>query len=335
MPKIQFMTIERHILEGEKKHPEATGKFSGILSTIALAAKIISFEINKAGLVDILGFTDDINVHGERVKKLDMYSHDIMVKAMEYGGHLCIMASEEEEGIIHIPKHYEIGKYVLLFDPLDGSSNIDANVSIGTIFSIYKRVSQDGQPGTTDDVIQPGLEQVAAGYVLYGSSTIFVYTTGEGVYGFTLDLGIGEFLLSHPKIVTPKAGRIYSTNEGYYKYWHPGLKKYIKYLQDADDRHEIPYSGRYIGSLVADIHRNLLYGGIFIYPADSRFPSGKLRLMYECNPMAFIVEAAGGRASDGKNRILEITPTSLHQRCPLYIGSEEDVKLAEKFLAEG
>ena len=335
MPKIKFMTIERHILEGEKKHPEATGEFSGILSTKALAAKIISFEINKAGLVDILGFTNDTNVHGERVKKLDIYSHEILVKVMEYGGHLCIMASEEEEGIIHIPKHYEIGKYVLLFDPLDGSSNIDANVSIGTIFSIYKRVSNDGEPGTMADVIQPGLQQVAAGYVLYGSSTLLVYTTGEGVFGFTLDIGIGEFLLSHPNIVTPKAGKIYSTNEGYYKYWHPGLKKYIKYLQDADDRGELPYSGRYIGSLVADIHRNLLYGGIFIYPADSRFPNGKLRLMYECNPMAFIVEAAGGRATDGKNRILEIAPTSLHQRCPLYIGSENDVKLAEKYLAEG
>lgn len=334
MSKIRFMTIERHILEAEKKYPHATGEFSSLLNTIAFAAKIISYEINKAGLVDILGFTDETNVHGERVKKLDIYSHEILVKALEYGGHLCIMASEEEEGIIHIPKQYEIGKYVLLFDPLDGSSNIDANVSVGTIFSIYRRVSKAGEPGTNDDVIQPGLKQVAAGYVLYGSSTILVYTTGETVYGFTLDQGLGEFLLSHPNIKTPDKGYIYSTNEGYYKYWRSGLKKYIKYLQDAVDRNEKPYSGRYIGSLVADIHRNLLYGGIFIYPADSRFENGKLRLMYECNPMAFIVEAAGGRATDGKNRILEINPKSLHQRSPLYIGSKEDVLLAEKFLTE-
>ena len=225
---------------------------------------------------------------------------------MNHGGHLAVMASEEEEEIIHIPERHHIGKYVLLFDPLDGSSNIDANVSIGTIFSIYKKLSPDGDPGTMEDCLQPGHKQVAAGYVLYGSSTIMVYTAGDGVHGFTLDPAFGEFLLSHENIKTPKTANIYSLNEGNYKYWHKGLKKYITYVQDADDRRGKPYTSRQIGSMVADIHRNLLYGGIFIYPADRRSPNGKLRLLYECNPMAFIVEQAGGRAIDGKKRILDI-----------------------------
>jgi fructose-1,6-bisphosphatase I len=243
------------------------------------------------------------------------------------------MASEEEEEIIHIPEQHKIGKYVLLFDPLDGSSNIDANVSIGTIFSIYKRISPEGTPGTLEDCLQPGYKQVAAGYVVYGSSTILVYTAGHGVYGFTLDPAFGEFLLSHDGIQIPKSGRIYSINEGNYKYWHLGLKKYIKHMQ-ANDFNGKPYSARYIGSMVADIHRNLLYGGIFMYPADKRNKKGKLRLMYECNPMAFIVEAAGGKATTGKKRLLEVTPSELHERTPIYIGSEENVKILEKFLAE-
>jgi fructose-1,6-bisphosphatase I len=263
-----------------------------------------------------------------------MYAHDMMVRAMDHGGHLCAMASEEEEDIIHIPPHFHVGKYVLLFDPLDGSSNIDANVSIGTIFSIYKRVSPDNQPGTTEDCLQPGHKQVAAGYILYGSSTVLVYTAGSGVHGFTLDPAFGEFILSHKNIQTPKKAKIYSINEGNYLYWHPGLKKYIKYLQDEDKATDRPYSSRYIGSMVADIHRNLLYGGIFMYPADSRNPNGKLRLMYECNPMAFIIEQAGGRASNGKQRMLDIQPENLHQRVPIFIGSEEDVKMVEKFMAE-
>ncbi len=226
-------------------------------------------------------------------------------------------------------------KYVLLFDPLDGSSNIDANVSIGTIFSIYKRITpNDGSPGTLEDCLQPGDKQVAAGYIVYGSSTIFVYTAGEGVYGFTLDPAFGEFLLSHDNIKIPAKAAIYSINEGNYKYWRPGLKKYIKYIQDADDRGREPYSARYIGSMVADIHRNLLYGGIFIYPADKRNPNGKLRLMYECNPMAFIIEQAGGRAIDGSRRIMEIQPTDLHQRVPIYIGSKEAVDKVEHYLLE-
>ena len=334
MEKIKFNTLARHIYEEERKYPQATGELSDLLHDLSLAAKVISLEVNKAGLVDIIGFTGEENIHGERVKKLDIFANDMMIKAMDHGGHLCVMASEEEEDIIHIPPEFYLGKYVLLFDPLDGSSNIDANVSIGTIFSIYKRVSPEDGPGTMADCLQQGLKQVAAGYVIYGSSTIFVYTSGTGVHGFTLDPSFGEFILSHPDIKTPKKSKIYSINEGNYLYWHPGLKKYIKWLQEEDSKTDRPYSSRYIGSMVSDIHRNLLYGGIYMYPADSRNPNGKLRLMYECNPMAFIVEQAGGRASNGKQRMLEVQPTSLHQRTPIFIGSEEDVLLVEKFMSE-
>lgn len=334
MEKIKFNTLARHIYEEERNYPEATGELSDLLHDLSLAAKVISLEVNKAGLVDILGFTGDENIQGEQVKKLDVYAHEMMIKAMDHGGHLCVMASEEEEDIIHIPEEFHIGKYVLLFDPLDGSSNIDANVSIGTIFSIYRRVSPEGGPGTMEDCLQTGIKQVAAGYIIYGSSTIFVYTAGNGVHGFTLDPSFGEFILSHPNIRTPKKSKIYSINEGNYLYWHPGLKKYIKWLQDEDKVTDRPYSSRYIGSMVSDIHRNLLYGGIYMYPADSRNPKGKLRLMYECNPMAFIVEQAGGRASNGQQRTLEIKPTSLHERTPIFIGSEEDVLLVEKFMRD-
>ncbi|MBI5808033.1 MAG: class 1 fructose-bisphosphatase [Ignavibacteriales bacterium] len=329
----RFMTLPRHILEGEKAHPEATGELSTILLQLGLAAKMISLEVNKAGLVNIIGFTGDENVHGEKVKKLDIFAHEMLVKAMDHGGHFCVMASEEEEDIIHLPPDKKIGKYVLLFDPLDGSSNIDANISIGTIFSIYKRISPGDGPGTLEDCLQPGYKQEVAGYIVYGSSTIFVYTAGHGVYGFTLDPAFGEFLLSHDNIQIPKSGRIYSLNEGNYFSWPQGLKDYIKYLQ-ANYYDGKPYQARYVGSMVADIHRTLLYGGIFIYPGDRRNPKGKLRLCYECNPMAFIVEAAGGRATDGKQRILEKKPEALHERTPIYIGSEEDVLLVEKFLRE-
>ena len=334
MERIKFNTLARHIYEEERNYPHATGELSDLLHDLSLAAKVISLEVNKAGLVDILGFTGDENIQGEQVKKLDVYAHEMMIKAMDHGGHLCVMASEEEEDIIHIPEEFHIGKYVLLFDPLDGSSNIDANVSIGTIFSIYRRVSPEGGPGTMEDCLQTGIKQVAAGYIIYGSSTIFVYTAGNGVHGFTLDPSFGEFILSHPNIRTPKKSKIYSINEGNYLYWHPGLKKYIKWLQDEDKATDRPYSSRYIGSMVSDIHRNLLYGGIYMYPADSRNPKGKLRLMYECNPMAFIVEQAGGRATNGKQRMLEIKPTSLHERTPIFIGSEEDVLLVEKFMRD-
>ena len=333
MPKVKFMTLARFITEQEKLHPEATGELSKLLHDLSLAAKVISLEVNKAGLADILGFTGDINIQGEEVKKLDMFAHRMLFNAMDHGGHLCVMASEEEEDIIHIPKKFKVGKYVLLFDPLDGSSNIDANISIGTIFSIYNRISPDGEPGTLEDCLQEGYKQVAAGYVVYGSSTILVYSAGHGVHGFTLDPSFGEFLLSQENIRIPKKGYIYSINEGNYLYWHPGLKKYIKWLQEEDEASKRPYTSRYIGSMVADIHRNMLYGGIFMYPADSRNPHGKLRLMYECNPMAFIVEEAGGRASNGKQRLLDIKPESLHQRTPIFIGCEEDVKMVEEFIA--
>lgn len=332
MPKVKFMTLARHIIEGERMHPEATGELSDLLHDLSLAAKVISLEVNKAGLIDILGFTGNENVHGEQVKKLDIFAHDMLVKAMDHGGHLCAMASEEEEDIIHIPDQFNVGKYVLLFDPLDGSSNIDANINIGTIFSIYNRVSPDGTRGTLQDCLQQGINQVAAGYIVYGSSTMLVYSTGHGVHGFTLDPSFGEFVLSHEDIKIPEKGKIYSINEGNYLYWHPGLKKYIKYLQREDKATNRPYSGRYIGSMVADLHRTLLYGGIFMYPSDSRSPNGKLRLMYECNPMAYLVEAAGGRAINGKQRILEVQPSSLHQRVPIYIGSPYDVTVVEDFL---
>jgi len=330
------MTLPRHIEEGEKEHPEATGELSTILLQLGLAAKLISLEVNKAGLVEILGFTGGENVHGEKVKKLDIYAHEMLIKAMDHGGHFCVMASEEEEDIIHLPPHQKIGKYVLLFDPLDGSSNIDANISIGTIFSIYKRTSSGNGPGTLEDCLQEGYKQVVAGYIVYGSSTMLVYTAGHGhgVHGFTLDPAFGEFLLSHDNIKIPNHGRIYSLNEGNYFSWPQGLKNYIKYLQ-ANMFEGKPYQARYVGSMVADIHRTLLYGGIFIYPGDKRNPKGKLRLMYECNPMAFIMEEAGGRATDGKKRILELQPESLHERTPIYIGSEEDVLLVEKYLREG
>ncbi len=333
MAKKRFMTLPRHILEGEKLHPEATGELSTILLQLSLAAKVISLEVNKAGLADILGFTGESNVSGDEVKKLDIFAHETLLKAMDHGGHFCVMASEEDEDIIHLPPHQKIGKYVLLFDPLDGSSNIDANVSIGTIFSIYKRITPGNGPGTLEDCLQPGYKQEVSGYILYGSSTVFVYTAGHGVYGFTLDPAFGEFLLSHDDIKIPKSGRIYSINEGNYSSWNLGLKNYIKHLQ-ANKFNGKPYQSRYIGSMVADVHRTLLYGGIFMYPGDKRNEKGKLRLVYECNPMAFIVEAAGGRAIDGKNRILDKMPESLHERIPIFMGSEEDVTLVEKFLNE-
>ena len=329
--KKRLMTLGRHIAEGERQHPEATGDFSGLLSDLAIAVKLIWREVSKAGLIDILGTTNKTNISGDEVKKLDEFADETIYRAMDHGGHLCVMASEESEGLMEIPERYPVGKYVLLYDPLDGSSNIDANVSIGSIFGIYRRVTQGGK-GKVEDCLQPGYRQVAAAYVIYGSSTIFVYCTGNGVHGFTLDPSVGEFLLSHENIRTPKRGKIYSVNEGNFEKWDEGVKNYIRYLKTEDRSTNRPYSSRYIGSLVADFHRNLLYGGIFLYPADKSHPEGKLRLLYEASPLAFIVEHAGGRASDGHQRILDIMPASLHQRTPLVIGSEEDVIEAEEFI---
>ena len=326
-----LITIERHIIEQQKEYPQATGEFSALLYDIAFAAKVISREVNKAGLVDILGASGRENVQGEQVMKLDEFANEVIYKAMDHTGRLACMASEEEEEVIPIPNQFKAGKYVLLYDPLDGSSNIDVNVSIGTIFSIHRKVST-GERGTLEDCLQPGYKQVAAGYVIYGSSTMLVYTAGNGVFGFTLDPSVGEFLLSHNHIQIPKKGSIYSVNEGNYYKWDKNIQRYIDYLKTPDKATKRPYKSRYIGSLVADFHRNLLYGGIFLYPADASNPSGKLRLLYEANPMAFIVEQAGGAASDGYRRILDIEPKELHQRTPLIIGSYEDVRMAEAFI---
>lgn len=333
MQKHRVVTIQRHIVEQERLFPRATGDFTGLLWDLTIAAKTISREVNKAGLADILGLTSETNVSGDAVKKLDVYANERIFKAMDHGGHLCAMASEENEDIIPIPDEFPKGKYVLMFDPLDGSSNIDANVSIGTIFSIYRKKTT-GKDGTIEDCLRKGTEQVAAGYIIYGSSTMMVYTTGQGVHGFTLDPGIGEFLLSHENIKIPTKGKIYSINEGNANTWDEGTKKYVAHLKENDSPTGRPYSLRYIGSLVADFHRNLLYGGIFLYPADykdPKKPKPKLRLLYEAAPLAFIVEQAGGMASTGNGRILDVQAMELHQKVPLIIGSKEDVLTYERF----
>jgi len=328
-------TLNRHIIEQERRYPEATGAFTALLTDIALAGKIISYYVNKAGLVDILGKAGGMNIHGESQEKLDVFANRTMVRALVHGGQLCTLASEESEGIIPIPTDYPLGRYVCCFDPLDGSSNIEANVSIGTIFSIYRRVTPDGKPGTEKDILQPGKKQVGAGYIIYGSSTMMVYSTGSGVYGFTLDPSYGEFVLSHENLTIPKKGKTYSINESYFDYWDEGVRNYVRWAKRAVPEDGRPLNSRYIGSLVADFHRNLLYGGVFLYPGDSKTPSrkqGKLRLLYEANPLAFIVEQAGGKASDGYKPILEIEPSDVHQTSPLVIGSEEDVRIAEEFI---
>lgn len=328
MLQSHVVTISRFLVDQERLHPEATGAFTDLLSDIALAAKIISREVNKAGLVDILGRTGDENVHGEAVQKLDLYANEVIYKALDHTGHLACMASEESEGFMPIPERFAAGEYVLLYDPLDGSTNIDVNVSIGTIFSIHRKIT-DGERGKMEDCLQPGSRQVAAGYIVYGSSTMLVYTTGAGVHGFTLDPSIGEFLLSHPDMRIPDPpDRTYSVNEAYYHRWSRGQQEFVSHLKQDEQ-----FGSRYIGSLVADVHRTLLKGGLFMYPADRKNPRGKLRLLYEAAPMAMVVTQAGGRASDGRTDILDVHPTELHQRVPLYIGSKALVDQAEAFLA--
>ncbi|GAB4255737.1 MAG: class 1 fructose-bisphosphatase [Thermoleophilia bacterium] len=332
------MTLTRHIYEGERMHPEATGELTGILNQIALAAKIVSREVRKAGLAEILGFTGKKNVQGEEVRKLDTFANDVFMTAFSHLGHFCIMASEEVDEPIPVPvdDRPNGGRYSIVFDPLDGSSNIDANVSVGSIFAVHQKISP-GPEGTIADLLQPGRGLAAAGYVVYGSSTMLVLSTGHGVHGFTLDPSVGEFLQSHQDIRIPPRGTIYSANEGNYPYWSEGVRRFVSHMKQHDPATGRPYSSRYVGSLVADIHRTLLYGGIFMYPADSKDPKkshGKLRLLYECSPIAFLCEQAGGAASDGRRPILDIEPTEVHQRTPFFAGSLENVRAVERFIAE-
>ena len=327
-------TLGQFIIEKQADFSYAKGELSRLLRDIGIASKIVNREVNKAGLVDILGDAGSVNIQGEGQKKLDIFANDQFISALTSGGECCIVATEEEDEFVPIDSPVsKNAKYIVCIDPLDGSSNTDVNVAVGTIFSIYRRKSTDGN-ATLKDVLQKGTEQVAAGYVIYGSSTMLVYTTGKGVNGFTLDPSIGEFCLSHPDMKIPEDGAIYSINEGNYVHFPLGVKKYIKYAQVEDAHTNRPYTSRYIGSMVGDIHRSLIKGGIYIYPTTAASPQGKLRLLYECNPMAFIIEQAGGIASDGKNRILDVVPSSLHERISIFAGSPKMVKRAEAMMAE-
>lgn len=331
----KFTTLGEFIVEKQHEFPFASGELSQLLSSLRLAAKIVHREVNKAGLVDdIIGATGTENVQGEQQQKLDVYADEQFIYALRARGEVCAIASEEnEEFVVFDDELARNGKYIVLFDPLDGSSNIDVNVSIGTIFSIFRRLDIN-KPVGVEDFLQPGTEQVAAGYIIYGSSTMLVYTTGAGVNGFTYDPSIGTFCLSHPDIRIPDEGKMYSINEGNYNTMSPGVQRYIDYCKEENEEENRPYSARYIGSLVADFHRNLLKGGIYIYPGTEKAPNGKLRLLYECNPLAFIAEQAGGMATDGVRRILEIQPTELHQRVPFFVGSKGMVEKTHTFLKE-
>jgi len=325
-------TLVQH-LQQQQKFLGATGEFTSLMNEILVAAKIISLEVNKAGIGGhILGVTGNINVHGEEVQKLDEFANSIFVNIIGKSGKVCAITSEEMAEPVIVPKE-EAGKYIFMMDPLDGSSNIDVNVSIGTIFSIYRKKSS-GSSVTKEDLLQKGADQVAGGYVVYGSSTMFIYSSGSGVHGFTLDPSLGEFFLSHPDMKIPVQGNIYSVNEGNQIIWDDKQKNLINYFKELDEATKRPYRGRYIGSMVSDFHRTLLKGGIFMYPKDNKNPNGKLRFAFEASPLAFVVENAGGRASTGKGRILDIIPSDIHQCVPLYIGSRRDVETAEKFLKD-
>lgn len=333
------ITVVEHLLIHQRQSPMATGQFTRLLNELIVSAKVISREVNKAGLGDILGDTGDQNVYGEKVQRMDEFAHQLLVHRMQRAGVLCALASEEYEHLIQIPHKYPKGEYFLVLDPLDGSTNIEANVSIGTIFGIYRtkadKVEQDME---LSDLLQKGTELVASGYFIYGSSSVMVYTTGRGVHGFTLDPSVGEFLLSHPDIQTPEQGEIYSVNEAYWHYWDGVTQRAVSVFKDPNSELGRLYSLRYIGSLVADFHRNLLYGGIFMYPTDYRDPSnprGKLRLLFEAAPLALVAEEAGGMATDGTNRILELEPRELHQRTPLFIGARTDVQMVKEIFEQG
>ncbi|MCA0932678.1 class 1 fructose-bisphosphatase [Lutimonas saemankumensis] len=327
-------TLGEYIIDNQNDFQYSSGELSRLLSSIKLASKVVNHEVNKAGLVDILGAAGDTNIQGEDQQKLDVYANDVFMKTLINREIICGIASEEEDDFVVIEgkNRSHDNKYVVLIDPLDGSSNIDVNVSVGTIFSIYRRVTPIGTPVTKEDFLQPGNLQVAAGYVVYGTSTMLVYTTGCGVNGFTLNPAMGTYYLSHPNMKFPEDGSIYSINEGYYVHFPQGVKDYLKYCQE--EKGNRPYSARYIGSLVSDFHRNMIKGGIYMYPTSSKSPQGKLRLLYECNPIAFLAEQAGGKATDGYKRILEIKPSELHQRVPIFVGSKKMVDKVEEFMAK-
>ncbi len=334
MKSYQITTLNDFIIQKQKDFPYAKGELSSLLHHIGTAAKMVNKKINKAGLTDIIGRSGSVNVQGETQQKLDVYADEVFISALISSGECCGVATEENQHeIVFSDELASKGKYIVCIDPLDGSSNIDYNVSVGTIFSIYRRITPRGEKVKIEDFLQEGSKQVAAGYIIYGSSTMLVYSTGFGVNGFTLDPSIGEFCLSHPDIKTPEDGFIYSANEGNHIYFPNGVKKFIKYCQEKDAKTGRPFASRYIGSLVSDFHRNLLKGGIFLYPENETAPKGKLRLVYECNPIAFIAYQAGGSASSGAGNILEITPLSLHQRSPFYAGSKNMVSKIESFLA--
>lgn len=329
----EVLTLDEFTIREMRAFPEATGELAALLRDIGLAAKRVNVEVNKAGLVDILGDAGSINVQGEDVKKLDEFANDQFTGVLRHGISCAGIASEELDDIVVFDDAVSNdAKYICMYDPLDGSSNIDVNVSIGTIFSVYRRVSKPGTPVILEDFLQPGNRQVAAGYIIYGSSTILVYATERGVNGFTLDQSIGEFCLSHPNIKCPPSGKIYSVNHGNFFGYQDGVKKYINACQQKNCSNGGPYTQRYIGSMVSDVHRNLIKGGIFMYPGTFEKPKGKLRLLYECNPFAFILHVAGGRATNGKIRILDIKPAKLHERTPFFIGSENMMYELEGFL---